>query len=174
MISLDCSIKALESKASWCKHINTWDRICDGTKMDCITKAESLCQAESKCFGFMWNDRMGRQNYGVWKCTSLRLTPKPEQDWEIFLKKCNTGSSSIATFHLGIGSYMLVVDWIKFDFKSYFIQLECANQDGDSTCMREKNKGACSEFEGYMRIYCRKACGFCVGTPFYFHTIMIF
>ena len=79
--------------------------ICDGTKMECITKAQSLCQGESTCLGFMWNSGWGSANKGVKKCTSLRLTAKPAKDWEIHLKKCNTGIDSIATFELEIGNF---------------------------------------------------------------------
>ena len=59
--------------------------------MDCITKAYSICKGESSCLGFMWNSGWGWFK-GVMKCTSLQLTAKPEQDWEIYLKKCNAGT----------------------------------------------------------------------------------
>ena len=78
--------------------------ICDGTKMECITKAHSLCQGESTCLGFMWNSGWGPGYKGVKKCTSLELIAKPGKDWEIYLKKCNTGIDSIATFESEIGS----------------------------------------------------------------------
>ena len=70
--------------------------------MDCITKAHSLCQGESTCLGFMWNSIWGSAYKGVIKCTSLRLTENPAKDWEIYLKKCNTGIDLIATFESDI------------------------------------------------------------------------
>ena len=101
--SLDCNIVELESKASWCAKKVDLRNICDGTKMDCITKAESLCQDDSNCFGFMWNSGWGSGYKGVMKCTSLELTAKPGKDWEIYLKICDTGIDSVATFDLEIG-----------------------------------------------------------------------
>ena len=72
--------------------------------MDCITKAQSFCQNESSCLGFMWNSGWGSVHKGVQKCTSLELTAKTDRDWDIYLKKCNTGIDSIATFESEIGS----------------------------------------------------------------------
>ena len=85
--------------------------------MDCITKAYSICKSESSCLGFMWNSGWGSSGFkGVMKCTSLQLTAKPEQDWEIYLKKCNTGIDSIASFELEIGSINLLCN-IAYDSK---------------------------------------------------------
>ena len=72
--------------------------------MECITKAQSLCKGKSSCLGFMWNSGWGSAYKGVQKCTSLSLTAKPADDWEIYLKKCNTGIDSIATFDIEIRS----------------------------------------------------------------------
>ena len=86
--------------------------ICDGTKMDCITKAYSICKSESTCLGFMWNSGWGSSGYkGVIKCTSLQLTAKPEQDWEIYLKKCNAGidSTSFQTSFFNIKTLILLM-----------------------------------------------------------------
>ena len=51
----------------------------------------------------MWNSGWGWFK-GVMKCTSLQLTAKPEQDWEIYLKKCNAGidSTSFQTSYFNI------------------------------------------------------------------------
>ena len=80
----------MQSKASWCAKRDdiSMRNICNGTKMDCITKAESLCQNESSCLGFMWNGGWGSFYKGVQKCTSSELTAKTAKDWEIYLKKC--------------------------------------------------------------------------------------
>ena len=88
--SSECKIKALESKASWCEQRDdmSMQNICDGTKMDCITKARSLCLNEPSCLGFMWNSGWGSVFKGVQNCTSSKLTAKTEKDWEIYLKKC--------------------------------------------------------------------------------------
>ena len=85
----------MESKASWCEDNVDLRKICDGTKEECIRKAESLCKDESSCLGFMWNQGWGSSHKGVKKCTSTTLTAKPANDWEIYLKKCNTGIDSI-------------------------------------------------------------------------------
>ena len=85
----------MESKASWCQENVDLQNICDGTKTDCITKAESFCKDESSCLGFMWNQGWGSSHKGVKKCTSKRLAAKAANDWEIYLKKCNTGIDSI-------------------------------------------------------------------------------
>ena len=80
--------------------------------MDCITKAYSICKSESTCLGFMWNSGWGSSGYkGVIKCTSLQLTAKPEQDWEIYLKKCNAGidSTSFQTSYFNINVILLMI-----------------------------------------------------------------
>ena len=75
----------------WCEDNVDQQNICDGTKEDCIKKAESLCKDESSCLGFMWNTGWGAHFKGVKKCTSTNLTAKSSNDWEIYLKECNTG-----------------------------------------------------------------------------------
>ena len=96
--SSDCNIEVLASNASWCEeHVDDVDlqHICDGTKKDCITNAESLCKGESSCVGFMWNDGWGSHFKGVKKCTSTKLIAKSSNDWETYLKKCKTGIGSM-------------------------------------------------------------------------------
>ena len=53
----------------------------------------------------MWNSGWGPGYKGVKKCTSLELIAKPGKDWKIYLKKCDTGIDSIATFDIEIRSF---------------------------------------------------------------------
>ena len=79
----------------WCLDELERKNICDGTKADCISKANALCQKELGCHGFMWNNDWGQAYKGVKICTSLELTTKPEKDWELYRKECkNSGITS--------------------------------------------------------------------------------
>ena len=91
----DCGFKVLPSKAKWCKTSVDRYNLCLGEKVDCINKAKEMCQTESNCYGFMWNDQWGETNQGVKMCTSLTLIEKPDKDWEIYLKKCIAGMTVV-------------------------------------------------------------------------------
>ena len=89
--------------------------------MECITKAQSFWQNESSCLGFMWNQGWGSSHNGVKKCTSTRLTAKPANDWEIYLKKCKKGIDSIKILDQEIGSfYTDYLDWHVIDISISF------------------------------------------------------
>ena len=103
--SLGCRIDALASKELWCEDSDDWKNICDGTIWTCITQAKSLCLGDASCHGFMWHEVWGADHNGVKNCNSSNLTTKPLEDWKIYLKKCDTGIDSIATFNLEIGSF---------------------------------------------------------------------
>ena len=104
----------MSSKESWCEVEDQvdWKNICDGTIWTCITQAKSLCLGDANCHGFMWNKGWGAQEYGVKSCKSLNLTAKG--DWKTYLKKCDTGIDSIATFDLEIGCFILSFLMSKF------------------------------------------------------------
>ena len=91
----------MKSKLLWCSENDDRKNICDGSKFDCITKANAFRQREWECHGFMWNDRWGLSNKGVKVCLSNELTTKPEKDWTVYRKHCkNAGNRFNANFKI--------------------------------------------------------------------------